>query len=64
MQPSATGQVITVLVDDVATTLNQAADLGGEILQGPSEVPGGGGIFGYLKDPCGNRIGVWMRPPG
>lgn len=64
MVPGQVGTVITVLAEDVPAKLEQAAGLGGKVLQPATDVPGGGGIFGYFEDPCGNKVGVWMRKPG
>jgi predicted enzyme related to lactoylglutathione lyase len=45
-----------VAVDDVAATLNRAAELGGTIIQSEQTVPGT--RFGVFADAQGHRIGV------
>ena len=63
-KPTAEGTVVTVMAADVAAKLREAQDAGGTILQEQTEIPGGMGWYGYLADPAGNRIGVWMPAPG
>lgn len=45
-----------VAVEDVATALTRAEELGGTIIQSAQQVPGTS--FGVLADPQGHRIGV------
>jgi uncharacterized protein len=45
-----------VAVDDLATTMSRAAELGGATLLGPIDVPDG--TFAWLRDAQGNTIDV------
>lgn len=60
-QPSETGSVLTILVTDVATKLTEVVGAGGRVLLPPADVPGGNGRYAYFADPCGNKVGIWMR---
>ncbi len=60
MEPSETGTIITVMAGDVAGKLADVERAGGRILAAPIEIPGVG-TYGYFADPCGNKVGVWMR---
>lgn len=62
--PTAHGTVLTVMASDVDGKLREAEAAGGRILQPRTEIPGGLGWYGYVADPAGNRIRVWMPAPG
>jgi predicted enzyme related to lactoylglutathione lyase len=47
-----------VQVNDLQATLDRAAELGGQTLIPPTEVPGMGS-FAWLKDIDGNVVGLW-----
>lgn len=53
--------MIMVVVDDVATTVEQAERLGGKV-DTPLVTTPNGLTFAKLRDPAGNTIGVY-RPP-
>ncbi|WP_230206501.1 VOC family protein [Microbacterium gorillae] len=46
---------------DLAAGLKRAVELGGTVLQEPTEIPGFGS-FAVFADPDGNPIGLWDRP--
>ena len=52
-----------VSVDDVQKYLDQAKANGGEVLNGPMEVPGAGVTLGQFRDPQGNVIGLVKSEP-
>jgi predicted enzyme related to lactoylglutathione lyase len=54
-QPKVTFYVATESVD---RSLDKAKELGGRILMGRTEVPGGGPVLGMFADPEGNAIGL------
>jgi predicted enzyme related to lactoylglutathione lyase len=47
-----------VAVSDPQATLDRVAELGGETVMPPTEVPGGDLIIAMFKDPSGNLIGL------
>lgn len=49
------GVVLYVQVRDLAESLERAAELGGSILRGPTDVPNGPTIAG-IADPEGNQV--------
>jgi predicted enzyme related to lactoylglutathione lyase len=49
--------VIYFDVDDVTPTLEKAKELGAEIANPKTEIPGAG-FYGHFKDPDGNIIGL------
>lgn len=51
---------VYVAVDDLEHTLDQAGELGGKTLMGPTEVPGIG-LIALIADPDGNTVGL-LRP--
>ena len=61
--PAATDgrTMLYVNVDDLAGTLERAANLGAETLQGRTEIPGGHGCFAKLRAPDGNAWGIYTR---
>jgi uncharacterized protein len=60
-EPSEKGTLLTVMATDVDAKLREAEQAGGRILQPATDVPGGRGRYGYFADPCGNKIGVFMK---
>ncbi len=48
-------------VDDIGQILKKAEQLGGCIVKSKTEIGGGMGYYGFFKDPCGCRIGVWSK---
>jgi predicted enzyme related to lactoylglutathione lyase len=50
--------VFYVGVKDVKAALKKAESLGGKIVMGPVERPGGGLIVAHFRDPEGNLIGL------
>ena len=50
--------VFYVGVKDVKAALQRAESLGGKIVMGPVEKPGGGLVVAHFKDPEGNLIGL------
>lgn len=55
--------VIYIETDSIETTLARATELGGQIMQPKTEIPGMGWMAIFV-DPTGNRIGIWksMNP--
>ncbi len=51
----------SVEVDDVAGACQRAAELGGQVLAEPQQMPTGL-TFAYIGDLDGNRIGLYSRP--
>ncbi|HEY5189760.1 MAG TPA: VOC family protein [Solirubrobacteraceae bacterium] len=56
LQGGEDGVLFFVGVEDVAATLRQAEELGGQIIQPAQEVPGV--TFGVLADAHGHKVGV------
>ena len=50
--------IFYVGVKDVKAALQRAESLGGKIVMGPVEKPGGGLVVAHFKDPEGNLIGL------
>jgi uncharacterized protein len=48
-----------VQVEDLQQALDQAAQLGGQTIIPPTEIPGGMGRFAWLADPEGTLVGLW-----
>jgi predicted enzyme related to lactoylglutathione lyase len=59
MAPGDTGVKVYVRVDDLATYLDRAEQLGGHRLVEPTELPGDFGSFAIFADPDGNAVGLW-----
>jgi hypothetical protein len=55
--------VFCVVVEDVAATLEQAVELGGQVVTGPMELPTGI-VVGYLRDRDANLLAVYSPVPG
>ena len=51
-----------VLVDDVPASVKKARDLGAEVVQDCTEIPGMGWL-GLIKDPTGAKLGLWKPKP-
>ena len=60
--PGEMGGHVTFYVEvpDIEAALDKAAELGGERLMGPDQVPGGP-IIGTFRDPSGNMVGVIQK---
>lgn len=56
------GVVVYIAVKDIEETLSKVPDLGGSVLGSPSPLPDG--TCAFLRDPCGNLIGVYQDAPG
>lgn len=52
-----------VAVDDLEATLATVKDHGGEVVVGPTPIPGVG-AFAMFRDPEGNAIGILRPEPG
>jgi predicted enzyme related to lactoylglutathione lyase len=46
-------------VASVEATLEKAQTLGGEVVKGRTEIGGGHGAYGLLRDPGGAVLGIW-----
>lgn len=55
--------LIYVQVDDLDVAIEQATELGGEVMVPPTEVPGMGN-FAWIKDPEGLPLGLWKANRG
>lgn len=55
--------VLVILVEDIDTTLNKAASLGGKIITPKHPIPSVG-FYGVFEDPEGNHIGIFTPLPG
>jgi predicted enzyme related to lactoylglutathione lyase len=51
-----------IVVKDVQAACAEAEKLGGEVAQEPTTTANGL-VFAYLRDPSGNRFGVFTPPP-
>jgi predicted enzyme related to lactoylglutathione lyase len=58
-KPGQDGIRIYVSVDDIEAACSKAPELGGSVEKAKSEIGGDMGFFAYLRDPEGNRIGLW-----
>lgn len=58
-EPGDTGVKVYVKVDDLATSIARARDLGGTELVPPTDLPEGYGTFAVVTDLDGNPVGLW-----
>ena len=56
-----TWAIFYVEVDDIQTSLNQAITNGAETVL--PTIDNGTILFAHLRDPLGNRLGLWQRKP-
>lgn len=61
LEPTDKGCLFTILSENISATIESAVQAGARALQPQTEVPGGRGSYAYFADPCGNKVGVWMR---
>ncbi len=52
---------VYIKVKDIPGTLKMVEQLGGRIEKFKTEIGGGFGYYGFFRDPCGCRIGIWSR---
>lgn len=53
------GPLVYVMVDDLDAAIDLVPRAGGTIERGRTEIPGGSGFYAHLRDPDGNRLGLW-----
>src|SRR5262245_32727564 len=60
-EPSATGTVVYLNLDDIRPALSRVASAGGQVLLPLTELPSGMGVFAQIKDTEGNRVGLFSK---
>ncbi|MCC7139505.1 MAG: VOC family protein [Planctomycetes bacterium] len=55
------GPTLVIAVDDLEATLRTLAADGAKTLQGKTDIGGGHGFCAYVRDPAGNRTGLWSK---
>lgn len=55
------GPLPYVLVDDLDKALAQVPEAGGSVDLGRTAIPGESGWYAHVRDPDGNRLGLWAR---
>ena len=54
------GPFVFVAVDGLLESLERVRELGGEVEQDPTLISVEAGAYAVLRDPDGNRVGVWV----
>ena len=60
--PSDQGTIVYVGVSDLGETVERAVALGAAVVMRPTSIPDGS-AFAIIRDPLGNRLGLWSRRP-
>ncbi len=60
-EPSTTGSIVYLEVDDLQAALARANDAGGETLHPVTALPDDVGFFAQLRDSEGNRVGLFAK---
>lgn len=58
--PRGNGTLVYVAVEGLLETMHKASELGGQVAQDPQLISEQAGAFAVLRDPDGNRIGIWV----
>lgn len=57
--PHQGGPLVYVMVEDLDETIELVPEAGGTIELGRTAIPGESGYYAHLRDPDGNRLGLW-----
>jgi len=53
------GSIVYLHVDDIRPALARVAEIGGDVLLSPQELPDNMGVFAHIRDSEGNRVGLF-----
>ena len=53
------GSLVYLHLDDVRPALARAAQIGGDVLLSPQELPENIGVYAHIRDSEGNRVGLF-----
>ena len=53
------GSLVYLHLDDIRPALARLADVGGEVLLPPQQLPDGIGAYAHIRDSEGNRVGLF-----
>jgi len=59
--PAETGTVVYLHLDDIRPALDRVAKAGGAVVLPRTALPDGMGFFAQVKDPEGNRVGLFSQ---
>ncbi|MCB9706700.1 MAG: VOC family protein [Myxococcales bacterium] len=60
-EPTTSGSVVYLHVDDIRPALARAEAAGGQTLLPLTALPNDGGVFAQIRDSEGNRVGLYSR---
>ncbi|MCA9658733.1 MAG: VOC family protein [Myxococcales bacterium] len=63
-EPTTSGSIVYLEVDDVKTTLARANEAGADTLCPITALPNDGGFFAQFRDSEGNRVGLYSKTTG
>jgi hypothetical protein len=58
-EAGGSGSVLYVAVPSLAAAIERAVDLGGDVAMGITAITDADGKFAVVRDPEGNRLGLW-----